>query len=133
MQSTPIISLSELKKEWTQWRTNGRSRHTPPHLKEQALAQLKTHKISAVVKMLGINTAMLKRWKQEIDCQPDPLTSSFVTLPAISPETAEKKSPILSLKLTHHFSDDSKLSLEGRLSLEHWQTALTLLKPKESK
>jgi hypothetical protein len=131
MQQDPKLTLSELKQEWTEWRTNGRSRQTPLHLKEQALAQLKIHKASVVVKTLGLNSTMLKRWKQEKGANSTDLSTSFITLPAITPNIAESSQLTFPLKITHHVSDGSALSLEGRLSIAHWQAALTLLTSKE--
>ncbi len=132
MSTNHQLNLSEVQEAFTQWRVHRQPRHVPDTLREQAVSLLKAHKIGEVVKALGIKHQMLHRWKQALTevAQPAPNSAAvFLPLPAVSPvlPAVSDMEPLSSLTLTHHAVDGSACSLAGRLSLEQWRVAVTLL------
>lgn len=127
MQVHSNLSLSELQAELALWRENKQTRIIPAHLKKQTVSLLENHKVSVVLKTLGISSKMLNQWMQQYSPSSSPSAVAFVSLPS----AVDVEQVPLSLKITRSQCDGSKVSLEGNLSLTDWRSAIALLQVQE--
>jgi hypothetical protein len=131
--STPnaVPSLAEVAAEFTRWRQTRTSPRTPAALQQKAVALLSQHRVSEVMKALGVYHKGLKRWKQkwssETAALPAPTAAApFIVLPTLAQDSVGSASAV-ALKLTHRRGDGSALSIEAELDEVHWRWALELL------
>lgn len=79
MNIAPQLSLSELQHAFAHWRQRRQPRSVPEELRQQALGLLLRHSRTELIRALGINYSMLKRW-QSLRAGSS-ITSDFVELP----------------------------------------------------
>ena len=126
------LSLAELRIEFARWRETRCPRHVPTPLQENTVALLSTHSTSELLKTLGINHQMLKRWRRRYGDEPTqvsaPLRGAFVPLEAgEEPRRPAAERFDSMLKITRQTPDGTALSVEGQLTLSQWRVAITLL------
>jgi hypothetical protein len=113
-QSSEHSGLLEVKVRLERWRSNKKGRYIPDEIKEEVVKLLSEYSVSYLQRELSINGKSIISWKSEVN--PAPV---FITLP----EPLKKQQETLSLKFSI-----GKLSMEGNLSVDNWQSALELLK-----
>ena len=58
-------TLAQAERDFAHWRSHRQQRsHTPPALRQQAIALLEHHCLSHICQALGIHSGALKRWVQ---------------------------------------------------------------------
>ena len=116
------MKLQELSSEFKQWRDSGRpGQKVPNELRLKAVELSGEYKISEVLKTLGINGKTLNSWKEEHHVN-EPV---FIALAPV--EVKERKTLSEELSLKFRRSNSGNWSVEGRLSLKDWQSAIRLL------
>ena len=123
-------NLSEVQEAFAQWRASGKTRHTPPGLRAQAVSLLAEHSLSEVMKALRVDHRRLNRWRREwSELTAAAAPSGFVELPSATRLETAMPGPraVLALTVTRQSADGSAVSIAGELSAEHWGWALGLL------
>lgn len=130
MSTKPLLSLTELQTELTDWRSHRQPRHIPSWIREQAVRLLSQHKPCEIKRALHLNHRTLKRWKEEYrECLVGQSTEKpprFISLATMEPLTS-----VLELKVSGQVCGGTPISIEGNLSLEQWRSALSLLTTQE--
>jgi len=85
MSPIPEPSLTEIQEAFAHWRRERthRGSPTPPALRAQAVQLLAHHRLSVVMKALGVDHRQLSRWRGECEASTvAPTAAAFVELPA---------------------------------------------------
>ncbi len=114
-------TLAQVERDFAHWRSHREQRsHTPPALRQQAVALLEHHRPSHICQALGIHSDALKRWSQiakgsTLADKPLATTSpspDFVALPPMEPHPQKE-----ALKLAIERPDGLRLTVTGHFSL----------------
>jgi hypothetical protein len=105
------------------WRNNKPSKScaTPTYLRQQAVALLPHYTSSAIAKALHISGGQFKRWRLDVQTQPDALR--FISLP---PSQEESSGQPLSLEI--NLANGHQLLLSGELNIEQLIALLEAIK-----
>ena len=87
----PKIALASLKVQFDMWRKVRKNRRDsiPDIMRKRAIALIKTHRKSHIIKACGINSNMLKCWQKELIAADEAAT--FIPLPVAAPVTAKDR------------------------------------------
>ena len=114
-------TLAHVERAFAHWRNHREQRsHTPPALRQQAVALLEHHCPSYICEALGIHSDALKRWgqlAQQSTLSSDSSTArspspDFVTLPPEEPRPQNE-----ALRLAIERPDGLRLTVTGHFSL----------------
>jgi len=122
------LNLADLQAAFAEWRETRQPRSVPTALRVNTLALLGQHPTGEILRTLGINHSMLRRWKDQHGIGSGP---AFVALPGPGAasgggRTVGPNRDTAVLNLTIRREADS-LALSGELSLAQWRAALSLL------
>ena len=123
-------SLADVQAAFAEWRRTRTTRRTPRVLRQQAVGLLAEHRISEVMRALGVNHDQLSRWRRAVSTAPGTTTDdAFIELPMVSDPTPALPIPSsdVALTLARQAPDGSVVSISGQLSEAHWRWALRLL------
>ena len=114
-------TLAQVERAFAHWRSHREQRsHTPPALRQQAVALLEHHCPSHICQALGIHSDALKRWGQL--AQQSTLSSDSSTARSPSPDFVALPSEELrpqneALRLAIERPDGLRLTVTGHFSL----------------
>jgi hypothetical protein len=122
------LNLADLQAAFAEWRETRQPRSVPTALRVNTLALLGQHPTGEILRTLGINHSMLRRWKDQQGIGSGP---AFVALPGPGATSGAERTvgpnrDTAVLNLTIRREADS-LALSGELSLAQWRAALSLL------
>ncbi len=115
-------TLGQVELAFAQWRSHREQRsHTPPALRQQAVALLEHHCPSHICQALGIHSDALKRWNRPAQQSTHSSDSSTGNSPspdfvALPPEE-EPRPQLKTLKLAIERPDGLRLTVTGHFSL----------------
>ena len=114
-------TLAQVERAFTHWRSHREQRsHTPPALRQQAVALLEHRCPSHICQALGIHSDALKRWSQvakrstladESSTTQSP-SPDFVALPPVEPQPHKE-----ALSLSIERPDGLRLTVNGQFTL----------------
>ena len=112
-------TLAQVERAFAHWRNHREQRsHTPPALRQQAVALLEHHCPSHICQALGIHSDALKRWRQVGQQSARANESSKVSSPdfvALPPEEPRPHTEVLRLAIER--PDGVRLTVTGHFSL----------------
>ena len=114
-------TLAQVERAFAHWRRHREQRsHTPPALRQQAVALLEHHRPSHICQALGIHSDALKRWGQVDGTSTVANESSTVRSPspdfvALPPEEPRPQNETLRFAIER--PDGLRLSVTGHFSL----------------
>ena len=122
------LNLAELQAAFAEWRLTRQPRSVPTALRVNTLALLDQHPSGEILRTLGINHSMLRRWKDQQGIASGP---AFVALPGPGVASGggctvgpSRDTGVLNLTIRR---EAQALALSGELSLAQWRAALSLL------
>lgn len=117
-----MSKLLDVEKELSEWRKSkniDKKREIPDYLRIQIVDLLPRYTGNQIHRKLGVNSTTLKKWKKKYKKAED----FFIHIPKLSEEEIKESSKEkMLLKISR-----GECSIEGNLSLNEWNVAISLL------